>query len=125
MSVVEVGAIDALCSVLNVNDTKILIVALDAIESILKVGDAQNKDYTSFVDECDGLLAIEELQEHESEEVYEKTVNIIESYFGVDNDFEEENLAPENDGNMFAFGVPQKNLDASFDTTAAPMQFNF
>ena len=59
MSVVEAGAIDAVCRVLSVNDTKMLLVALDAIDQILKTGVAQNCDFLSFVDECvDGVLQL-------------------------------------------------------------------
>jgi hypothetical protein len=124
MSVVECGAIDGVCSILNVNDTKMLLVALDAVSNILKVGADNGKDYVSFVDECDGLMHIEELQEHESEEVYNHAVKIIETYFGVEDGAEDENLAPMIDGKSFSFGVPQKDLDASFE--AEPVyNFNF
>lgn len=110
MSVVEVGAIDAVCSVLAVNDTKMLLVALDAVDSILKLGTKLNKDYISFVDECDGLAMIETLQEHESDEVYQKAIQIIETYFGSEDGEEDENLAPEVNGSTFAFGVQQKTV---------------
>jgi len=110
MSVVEVGAIDAVCSVLAVNDTKMLLVALDAVDSILKLGAKLNKDYISFVDECDGLSMIETLQEHESDEVYNKAILIIETYFGSEDEAEDENLAPESNGDTFGFGVPQKTI---------------
>ena len=93
MSVVEAGAIDAVCRVLSVNDTKMLLVALDAIDQILKTGVAQNCDFLSFVDECDGITAIEGLQEHESDDVYQKAIHIIETYFGADDGAEDENLA--------------------------------
>jgi importin subunit alpha-1 len=125
MSVVEVGAIESLCSILNVNDSKMLLVALDAIESILKVGASNNKDYNSFVDECDGLMAIEELQQAESEEVYEKAVHIIETYFGVEDEMEDENLAPVNNGNMFSFGVQSKDIDIAADPSQGTQMFNF
>ena len=95
MSVIEAGAIDAVCSILDVNDTKMLLVALDAVECILKLGSKLNKDYISFVDECDGLAMIETLQEHESDEVYQKAISLIETYFGADDGAEDENLAPE------------------------------
>ena len=128
MSVVECGAIDAICSVLDVNDSKMLLVALDAIESILKVGEKLGKDYVSFVDECDGLAKIENLQEHESDEVYQKAVAIIESYFGCEDGVEDENLAPAVSGGAFTFGVP-KTLDFDSECPAnydQPMTtFNF
>lgn len=109
LSLVECGAIDAVCSILNVNDSKMLMVGLDAIEAILKVGKHRGKDYISFVDECDGLEKLENLQTHEDDAVYEKAVNIIENYFGFE-DEEDENLAPAVNGDTFAFGAP-KTLD--------------
>ena len=119
MSVVEAGGIDAVCSILSVNDTKMLLVALDAIEHILKLGSQENMDYLSFVDECDGLTSIESLQEHESDEVYRKAVNIIETYFGADDGVEDENIAPEANGNTFSFGVSQKTVDGAECPTAS------
>jgi hypothetical protein len=110
MSAVEAGAIDAVCSVLNVNDTKMLLVALDAVDSILKLGMKLGKEYHSFVDECDGLTMIEALQEHESDEVYTKAVHIIETYFGAEDEADDENLAPAANGSTFAFGIHQKDL---------------
>lgn len=129
MSVVEAGAIDAVCSVLGVNDTKMLMVALDAVDCILKLGVKLNKDYASFVDECDGLTSIEALQEHESDEVYQKAIDLIETYFGAEDGAEDENLAPDASGSTFSFGVPQKTVgDAECPATynSQPMQtFNF
>lgn len=114
-SVVECGAIDAMCSVLDINDTKMLLVALDALDSILRVGQELGKDYCSFVDECDGLEKLELLQEHQSDAVYKKAVHIIETYFGCEDGAEDENLAPALNGDTYAFGIPQKQLDESFE----------
>lgn len=103
--IVELGAINALCSVIDAADPKILMIVLDAIESILRVGKLSSRDYVGYVDECDGLDKIESLQEHENDAVYKKTVGIIETYFGVE-DGEDENLVPEINGDQFAFGLP-------------------
>lgn len=127
MSIIEAGAIDSVCSILDINDTKMLLVALDAVDNILKLGVKLNKDYTSFVDECDGLEMIENLQEHESEKVYEKAVNIIETYFGAEDDGEDENLAPEINGGTFSFGVNKTVTEANpAHSNAQPFTtFNF
>lgn len=114
-SVVECGAIDALCSVMDINDTKMLLVALDALECILRVGQDLGKDYCSFVDECDGLEKLELLQEHQSDDVYKKAVEIIETYFGCEDGAEDENLAPALNGNTYAFGISHKQVDESFE----------
>jgi len=131
MSAVEAGAIDSVCSILNVNDTKMLLVALDAIDCILQLGMKLGKDYVSFVDECDGLSMIEALQEHENDDIYKKAIHIIETYFGCDDEIEDENLAPNANGSTFSFGVPQKVLDGTYcpgnvSNSAQPMAtFNF
>lgn len=114
-SIVECGAIDAVCSVFDINDTKMLMVALDALDQILRVGQEMNKDYCSFVDECDGLEKLEKLQEHSSDDIYRKAVNIIETFFGCEDGTEDENLAPSVHGGAFAFGISQKQLDDSFE----------
>ncbi len=104
-SLVNLGAIEALCSVLDNADARITMVVLDGIASILRVGKNAGRDYVTFVDECDGLDKIEALQEHQDAAIYEKVVEIIETYFGVE-EVEDENILPAMDGNSFAFGMP-------------------
>ena len=107
-SLVEMGALTALCSILECNDSKITLVGLEAIESIFKVGDRSGKGetYIRIAMEANGLDIIESLQEHENEDIYEKSVSIIETFFGVDDTAEDENLVPNTDGDTFTFGVP-------------------
>ena len=109
------GAIEAIISTLDVADSKVVSVALEAIDAILKTGESLNKlnGYISFVDEADGIDKIESLQEHENDGIYEKAIAIIEKYFGSDDGLEDENLAPAVSGDMFAFGVPTKSIDGS------------
>lgn len=125
---VQIGAIDALCSVLDVADARITMVVLDAIEKILKVGSTCGRDYVGFVDECDGLDKIEGLQEHQNTEIYEKVVSIIESYFGVEEN-EDENILPVIEGDSFAFGAPLKMEEMNSGEGAMQQQplqpFNF
>ena len=49
---------------------------------------------TQLIDEAEGLDKIEELQNHSHEDIYDKAVLILETYFDVE-DGEAENLAPE------------------------------
>lgn len=127
---VELGAIESLCSVLDVADARITMVVLEAIENILKIGKQSSRDYIGFVDECDGLDKIETLQEHENNEIYTKVVSIIETYFGVDeNENEDENVLPAIEGNTFAFGMKTDETQAMTGESAftqQPLQpFNF
>ena len=50
--------------------------------------------YANLVDEAEGLDKIEDLQNHEQEEIYDKAANILEAFFDIE-DGEVENLAPQ------------------------------
>jgi len=124
---IELNAIEALCSTLGVGDSKIIMNVLEAIEKILEVGEKTGKDYTGIIDECDGLDKIEGLQEHQNETIYQKAVDIIERFYGVEEEGDE-NIVPEVSGNTFAFGLPSEKNTASTGQEQAqqPLQpFNF
>lgn len=104
-SLVALGALDALSVALDYSDTKMILVILDAFECILRVGKDSHRDYVGILDECDGIEKIEHLQHHLNEFVYEKAISLIEEFFGVDDEIEDENLAPCITGDMFTFGV--------------------
>jgi len=127
---VEFNAIRALCSMLSIPDAKMVIVALEALDKILSVGEQLNKGYVTLVDEADGIDLLERLQEHDNENVYLKTIDIIEKYFNAED--EDENLAPATDGNAFTFGVSPTKQNFNFGdlsntglTNQQPLQFNF
>jgi len=127
---VSQAAIPALCGMFGCGDAKIIIVALDAIDNILKIGhkisqqNSQNGNdswggnaFCDTVDECGGLDAIEELQQHENEEVYDKCVNILKNYFDSEEE-EDAGMAPQVNTatDQFSFGM---------NTQASGAQFNF
>lgn len=85
------GCIPPLCDLLEVADPKIITVALEGLENILKTGEAEAQEngtglnqMATYVDEADGITKIQQLQFHENEDIYEKSVNIVEEYFGVE-----------------------------------------
>mmetsp|Transcript_8127 Transcript_8127/g.28577 ORF Transcript_8127/g.28577 Transcript_8127/m.28577 type:complete len:529 (+) Transcript_8127:70-1656(+) len=116
---VQSACIPPLCELLGVADVKIVIVALEALENILKVGDAEAKAtnahnvLAAHVAEADGLKKIEDLQQHDNNDIYEKAVRILENYFGVDE--EDINIAPDAAGPNFAFGVQHDGSQKAFD----------
>lgn len=112
--IVQQGALPPLVNLLSVNDTKIVTVALEGIENILKAGldgiDAHgNNPMALLVAECNGLEQIEALQNHDNHNIYQRAVKIIETYFGGE-DEDDLDLAPEiqDQGGVqqFGFGVP-------------------
>ena len=58
------------------------------IENILKLGEedkersgAERNDFSRLVEEADGMDKLETLQSHDNEEIYQRSVIILESYW--------------------------------------------
>mmetsp|Transcript_16449 Transcript_16449/g.22734 ORF Transcript_16449/g.22734 Transcript_16449/m.22734 type:complete len:539 (-) Transcript_16449:1077-2693(-) len=104
---VQMGCIKPLCDLLTCQDARIVTVALEGLENILKVGEADKElggpgavnQFSQFLDEAEGLDKIEQLQNHSKDEIHEKAVKILETYFGFE-DEEDQNLAPTVDPNQ-------------------------
>ncbi|XP_046849167.1 importin subunit alpha-1-like [Xenia sp. Carnegie-2017] len=103
------GAIPFLCKLLTVKEPKVVLVLLDAFNHILNKSDYMSslEDVSLKIEECGGLDKLEELQQHENEQVFQMAQNLIDKYFQL----EEEDLVvvPQNgdDGStMFQFGQP-------------------
>ncbi|KAK7329512.1 hypothetical protein VNO77_23682 [Canavalia gladiata] len=107
---VSQGCIKPLCDLLVCPDPRIVTVCLEGLENILKVGEAERSLgnsgdvnlYAQMIDDAEGLEKIENLQSHDNNEIYEKAVKILETYWLED---EDETLPP-GDGAQpgFAFG---------------------
>ncbi|XP_053203911.1 importin subunit alpha-7-like [Panonychus citri] len=113
---VELGCIPPMCELLTVTDPKTIQVALNGLENILKFGEPNNKanpgainPYAVAIEECFGLDKIEYLQSHENVEIYQKAYDIIEKYFGADD--EESAIKPEvdQDNHQFRFTTDDPN----------------
>jgi hypothetical protein len=108
---VDQGCIKPLCDLLTASDARVITVALEGLENILKVGDKDAHDtnginrYTAFVEEADGLDKIENLQRHHNHDIYEKAVKILENYFAAEE--EDAQLAPQMavDQQVYSFGT--------------------
>jgi len=119
---VSQAAIPAMCGMLKCGDVKMIMVVLDALDNILKIGkkDAngtEDNQYADLVEECGGLDILEDLQRHENEEIYEKSVRLLQEYFESEED-DGMGMNPEVDQNtgQFAFGanVQQKTPQFAF-----------
>lgn len=121
-----------MCELLNVMDSKIVQVALNGLDNILKAGELHNtkpNPYAVLIEECygeyniyncttstsllinlnyffgTGLDKIEFLQSHEIKEIYQKSFFIIEQYFGSEE--EDTRVAPSSDNNQYQFSADQ------------------
>lgn len=121
---VQCGAIQALCGLLAVVDNKMIQVAINGLENILKAGASQvanpgdvNK-YAVMIEECDGLDKIEYLQSHDNPEIYQKAYNLIEKYFTNEEGDANINPVVDADNQQYQFNVAQ-------NTEAQQPNFNF
>ncbi|KAI9890759.1 MAG: Importin alpha subunit (Karyopherin alpha subunit) (Serine-rich RNA polymerase I suppressor protein) [Vezdaea aestivalis] len=117
---VEQGCIKPLCDLIACPDNKIIQVALDGLENILKVGEmdkeaAENtaesaiNRYALFIEEAGGMEKIHDSQNNANEEIYMKAYNIIEKYFSDEDEAAGEinDVAPQTqgEGSTFGFGA--------------------
>lgn len=116
---VQEGVIAPLCSLFNCKDPKMIMVAMEGIENILKVGKKVggelNRNFTEQVEECQGLDLLEQLQVHENEEIYDKAVKIIQNHFETEEE-EDMTITP---------AVAPGQQEFAFGTQNAPTNFNF
>lgn len=91
---VSSGCIKPLCDLLLCPDPRIVIVCLEGLENILKVGEAEKNQgntgdvnaFAQMIDDAEGLEKIENLQSHDNNEIYEKSVKILETYWLEEDD---------------------------------------
>lgn len=119
---VDQGCIKPLCDLLVCPDARIVTVSLEGLENILKVGEAEKNlgnsgdvnFYAQMIDDAEGLEKIENLQSHDNNEIYEKAVKILETYW-----LEEEEEAAVVDGAQPGFNFGGQNVQVP------PGGFNF
>ncbi|CCJ29717.1 unnamed protein product [Pneumocystis jirovecii] len=123
---VSQGCIKPLCDLLTCLDNKIIQVALDGLENILKIGELDKENngglnrFALYIEEAGGMEKIHNLQQSSNQEIYLKSYNIIEKYFNDDDDEIDTGLAPQVEGHTFSFG--NINSTPGFSTA---QQFNF
>lgn len=99
---VSQGCIKPLCDLLSMMDNKIIQVALDGLDNILKVGEQDKvasgpgavNQYAQYVEEAGGMITIHNLQQHDNLEIYKKAFNIMDKYFPDDEDLDAGISAP-------------------------------
>merc|ERR1711972_163256 len=115
---IQCGCIKPMCDLLVTSEQRMIGVALDAIENILKIGQQKQQEnglpenpVVALVEQAEGLQRLEALQEDPNEEVYHKAVRLLETYFPLEDDddradFEQPAGAAQQQG-FFGAQVPQ------------------
>ncbi|XP_047981071.1 importin subunit alpha-2-like [Salvia hispanica] len=117
---VSQNCIKPLCDLLICPDPRIVTVCLEGLENILKVGEAEKNLgltgagdanlFAQMIDDAEGLEKIENLQSHDNNEIYEKAVKILETYWLEDDDEPAPPGDPAQPG--FQFGGADVNVPA-------------
>lgn len=119
------GCIKPLCDLLACPDNKIIQVALDGLENILKVGEMDKEAsgegaeainrYALFIEECQGMEKIHDCQTNANEEIYMKAYSMIEKYFSDDEAAAEGEVAEQAQGANGTFGFGTQGQAAGFN----------
>uniref|UniRef100_A0A8C8DJW9 Importin subunit alpha n=3 Tax=Oryzias TaxID=8089 RepID=A0A8C8DJW9_9TELE len=92
---IEKQVIPPFCNLLTVKDAQVVQVVLDGLSNILKMADDEAETIANLIEECGGLEKVEQLQNHENEDIYKLAYEIIDQYFSSDDIDEDTSLVPE------------------------------
>ena len=123
---VQQGCIKPLCDLLSCPDNKIIQVALDGLENILKVGDMDKEasevaadqnvnKFALYIEEAGGMEKIHDCQNNINEEIYMKAFNIIGKYFSDEEEAGVDMNASQPGEGGFGFGQQQQQQQGGFN----------
>ncbi|XP_076023447.1 importin subunit alpha-8 [Genypterus blacodes] len=105
VQLVQSGALEAILNLLQVKDSKVILVILEAINNMFMVAEkiGETEKLSLLIEELGGLDRIEMLQNHDNDTVYQAAHGLIEKYF---TDTEIEGLKVEATDDAFTFQTP-------------------
>nr|XP_046265118.1 importin subunit alpha-1-like isoform X2 [Scatophagus argus] len=112
---VQCNVLEPLLNLLTVKDSKIILVILDAVTSILTVAHTTGDigKVCLMIEELGGLDKIEGLQTHDNEAVYKSSLNIIDRFFSDGNE-DDESVVPEATAEGYTFQIPEDQSTFQF-----------
>lgn len=116
VSLVQHGVLVPFCNLLSAKDYKTVGVVLDGIGNILQTADkmGEAERVAIMIEECGGLDKLEALQNHENEQIYQKSHGIISAYFSEEGE-EDQNIAqPEEVNGQLDFAASNNVPDGGF-----------
>ncbi|CAK9295749.1 unnamed protein product [Gordionus sp. m RMFG-2023] len=101
------------------NDPKLVYALLQTTSFMLKASEGINKleELLITIESCEGLDKLEQLQSHPNKSVYEISCQIIENYFGVE---EEEDDLNQADKTEFCFDIPSTSYQIPSSNSTQP-----
>lgn len=116
----EQNAIEPMCKLLTAQDVKIVTVALEGLENMLRVAQSQGylEHVVNVIEGCNGTQTIEDLQNHDNKSIYTRATSMLETYFGAEEVDETEmmpNVVTDSTGHQqFGFGGPSNTGAGGF-----------
>ena len=104
---VSLGALPALCSLLECAEADLLLTACEALSAALAAAEATSpapNPCAILIEEAGGCEKLEALQMHENSAVYERAARILDEYYG-EGDAEDAAIAPQSTADGYSFGV--------------------
>lgn len=116
-SILGWGAAKPMIQLLASNDTKLILVVLEFTENVLSTGEmianqlGQQNMFVNNFEEVEAVDKLDQLQSHSNNEIYKKSVSILEKYFGAVDETNDENMAPapQQQQSVFSFTPQQQN----------------
>ncbi|CAK8563753.1 unnamed protein product [Lathyrus sativus] len=109
---VDQGCIKPLCDLLLCPDPIVIAVCLEGLQNILIAGEVEKSQrdsedanlYAQMIEDSEGLEKIESLQNHDNNEIYEKAVKLLETYWCE----VEDDILPSGNGDQSGFNFGSK-----------------
>lgn len=103
------------CELLLAKDARTVIVVLSGLQALFRVAEAANglNNFCVMLEEIGTVDKLESLQNHENEEIYEKAYQLIDTYFGENEDDKE--LAPTAVNGALEFNAQNGGGGGKFD----------
>lgn len=122
---VTMGCIPPLCALLESTDPKVVTVALEGLDNILKIGaiDAQDNNlmfnkHARIIEEAGGVRSLEALWTHEQHEIYYKAVRILRKFWDAVEENDPALGAEVGEDGTAAFGVDDMGDDDAYFSEA-------
>lgn len=99
------------CDLMSSKDPKTVTVILTGMAVLFRVAESMNglENFCTMIEENGALDKLENLQNHENQEIYEKAYTLINTYFGDGDDEENTQLAPDAVNNELQFNAQNGN----------------
>lgn len=111
------AVIQPYCELMSSKDAKTVIVILSGLVALFRVAEAMNglENFCSMIEEIGALDKLEALQNHENQEIYEKSYALINTYFSDDDTVENPELAPRAVNGELEFNAQNGNNGEQFN----------